>query len=216
MCSSSLSAYPRPYPQGTCSGKGFTLRTWHPNPRSTATAPPPQTRARSDAFTFLHRRRRRTRHFLLRLCSVLFPALPPLHAAQHRSRWRFLLAPDPPQRRTGILLLCEVALGNSNEVRKAQAFAAAGRGKHSVKGCGRHVPDPKTHTEVGGVRVPTGAQKGGGGALPTPRSSHTHSPGTVASSKRDALYLYRRLSHRTRAQSALVLATRVSRTRRTK
>lgn len=72
----------------------------------------------------------------------------------------------------GILLLCEVALGNSQELRKATALASAGRGKHSVKGLGKYVPDPKEHTELpGGVRVPIGALPASTPAAPQPGCS---------------------------------------------
>ena len=38
-----------------------------------------------------------------------------------------------PANNTGLLLLCEVALGNSLELREAKYLEAPGRGKHSVK-----------------------------------------------------------------------------------
>ena len=42
----------------------------------------------------------------------------------------------------GLLLLCEVALGRSRELAAAEYLESAGRGHHSVKGCGRTMPDP--------------------------------------------------------------------------
>lgn len=105
---------------------------------------------------------------------------------------------------TGILLLCEVALGNPHELRKATALTAAGRGRHSVKGCGKHIPDPKEAIEVeGGLRVPTGAAQDehfhaaapfccAGTAKGTVRRSRKCSPSAHPSSR--GVSLYRRCS----------------------
>jgi len=69
------------------------------------------------------------------------------------------------QNNTGILLLCEVALGEMNELLEADYYAhKLPPGKHSVKGLGKTAPDPKQkeilfgNVEVPlGVGVPTGA-----------------------------------------------------------
>ncbi|KAJ3253177.1 Poly [ADP-ribose] polymerase 2 [Boothiomyces macroporosus] len=63
------------------------------------------------------------------------------------------------QSNTGILLLCEVALGKHNELYSAD-YNAGDRLKavnaHSTKGLGRTVPDPKEFVELDGVTVPCG------------------------------------------------------------
>uniref|UniRef100_A0A3P8X0S0 Poly [ADP-ribose] polymerase n=1 Tax=Cynoglossus semilaevis TaxID=244447 RepID=A0A3P8X0S0_CYNSE len=56
----------------------------------------------------------------------------------------------------GLLLLCEVALGNSNELRDADYKAGElPTGTHSTKGLGRTRPDPK-NSVTDGVTVPMG------------------------------------------------------------
>ncbi|KAJ3046051.1 Poly [ADP-ribose] polymerase 2 [Rhizophlyctis rosea] len=61
---------------------------------------------------------------------------------------------------TGILLLCEVALGDTNKLKHADYNAgetAAKNGKHSTWGVGRNLPDPKEAVKLeDGVHVPTG------------------------------------------------------------
>lgn len=59
---------------------------------------------------------------------------------------------------TGILLLCEVALGNMNEKIHADYYAAnLPADKHSTKGIGRIQPDPKNVVELEpGVKIPMG------------------------------------------------------------
>ena len=58
----------------------------------------------------------------------------------------------------GLLLVCEAALGNALELRKAQYVEKLPRGKHSVKGCGKTVPArDEWLTLDDGVIVPLGA-----------------------------------------------------------
>ncbi|KAJ3319355.1 Poly [ADP-ribose] polymerase 2 [Boothiomyces sp. JEL0866] len=63
------------------------------------------------------------------------------------------------QSNTGILLLCEVALGKHNELYSSD-YNAGGKLKatqtHSTKGLGRTVPNPKEFVELEGVTVPCG------------------------------------------------------------
>ena len=58
----------------------------------------------------------------------------------------------------GLLLLCEVALGDSNDLLDADYEASdLPKGKHSVKGLGRVIPDPANETTMeDGVVVPMG------------------------------------------------------------
>ncbi|XP_047446376.1 poly [ADP-ribose] polymerase 2 isoform X2 [Mugil cephalus] len=57
----------------------------------------------------------------------------------------------------GLLLLCEVALGDSNELLDANYEASnLPDGKHSTKGLGRTGPDPKNSVTLDGVVVPMG------------------------------------------------------------
>ncbi|CAF92030.1 unnamed protein product, partial [Tetraodon nigroviridis] len=57
----------------------------------------------------------------------------------------------------GLLLLCEVALGDSNELLDADYEANnLPNGKHSTKGLGRTGPDPKNALTLEGVTVPMG------------------------------------------------------------
>lgn len=73
---------------------------------------------------------------------------------------------------TGLLLLSEVALGDSNELLAAdyEAFKLPA-GKHSTKGLGQTSPDPKNSVTLGGSVVPigpgvqTGVGQGGGYSL---------------------------------------------------
>ncbi|KAJ3272320.1 Poly [ADP-ribose] polymerase 2 [Terramyces sp. JEL0728] len=64
-----------------------------------------------------------------------------------------------PQSNTGILLLCEVALGKHNELYNSD-YNAGDRLKetltHSTKGLGRTVPNPKEFVNIDGVTVPCG------------------------------------------------------------
>jgi Poly(ADP-ribose) polymerase catalytic domain len=62
-----------------------------------------------------------------------------------------------PTNNTGILLLCEVACGNHNELLQANFYAdKLPPGTHSTKGCGRTQPDPKEEKMLGDVKVPLG------------------------------------------------------------
>ncbi|XP_019748466.1 poly [ADP-ribose] polymerase 2 isoform X2 [Hippocampus comes] len=57
----------------------------------------------------------------------------------------------------GLLLLCEVALGDSNEMLDADYNANnLPAGKHSTKGIGRTGPDPQNFVTLNGVTVPMG------------------------------------------------------------
>ncbi|XP_061587028.1 poly [ADP-ribose] polymerase 2 [Cololabis saira] len=57
----------------------------------------------------------------------------------------------------GLLLLCEVALGDSNELLQADYDANnLPEGKHSTKGLGRTGPDPKNAVTLDGMTVPMG------------------------------------------------------------
>ena len=58
---------------------------------------------------------------------------------------------------TGILLLCEVALGNCNEKYYADYNAAIlPADKHSTKGCGKTAPPQSSYVDVNGTLVPLG------------------------------------------------------------
>ncbi|ODN00092.1 Poly [ADP-ribose] polymerase 1 [Orchesella cincta] len=59
---------------------------------------------------------------------------------------------------TGLLLLCEVALGDMHELKQAKdTISKPPKPNHSVKGLGQTEPDPKeTHTFSDGVMVPYG------------------------------------------------------------
>ncbi|XP_076464586.1 poly [ADP-ribose] polymerase 1-like [Babylonia areolata] len=58
----------------------------------------------------------------------------------------------------GILLLCEVALGNMHELTSSSYITKLPKGKHSTKGIGMTTPDPKGfHTTKDGVVIPMGA-----------------------------------------------------------
>ncbi|XP_028036394.1 poly [ADP-ribose] polymerase [Bombyx mandarina] len=57
----------------------------------------------------------------------------------------------------GLMLLCEVALGNMKECVNAEGFSKAPSGTHSVWGVGRTEPDPKMNKELpDGLIVPLG------------------------------------------------------------
>lgn len=58
---------------------------------------------------------------------------------------------------TGILMLCDVALGNCNEKLYADSGAALlPPDKHSTKGCGRTAPLETSYVDLEGVKVPLG------------------------------------------------------------
>lgn len=62
--------------------------------------------------------------------------------------------------KVGLLLLCEVALGDSNELLDADYEANnLPAGKHSTKGLGQTGPDPKNSVTLDGVTVPMGPGK---------------------------------------------------------
>jgi len=57
----------------------------------------------------------------------------------------------------GLLLLCEVALGDMHELKNADFITKLPTGKHSTKGVGATHPDPKVvHTTKDGVIIPYG------------------------------------------------------------
>lgn len=58
---------------------------------------------------------------------------------------------------TGLMLLCEVALGDMFECTAAKYVTELPKGTHSVKGCGKTFPDPKeSHIDGEGVEIPMG------------------------------------------------------------
>ncbi|XP_035898019.1 poly [ADP-ribose] polymerase [Anopheles stephensi] len=58
---------------------------------------------------------------------------------------------------TGLMLLCEVALGDMQEYLQAHYVTKLATGKHSVKGIGRTQPDPTgSHIRPDGVEIPMG------------------------------------------------------------
>lgn len=63
----------------------------------------------------------------------------------------------------GLLLLCEVALGNMYECKQAEYVTKLPAGKHSTKGVGKTSPNPsKSHFTESKVEVPIGTpQKSG-------------------------------------------------------
>eukprot|EP00794_Sanderia_malayensis_P012686 gene12686-13988_t len=62
-----------------------------------------------------------------------------------------------PGNNVGLLLLCEVALGNMYEKCNADSSLKLPKGKHSCKGCGRTGPDPKMdHVLPDGTIMPLG------------------------------------------------------------
>jgi len=57
----------------------------------------------------------------------------------------------------GLLLLCEVALGNMYEKKTSEYVTKLPTGKHSTKGLGKTHPDPsKTHVTSAKVEIPLG------------------------------------------------------------
>merc|ERR1712228_686323 len=59
---------------------------------------------------------------------------------------------------TGLMLLCEVALGNMHELTAANHITKLPPGKHSCKGVGRTSPDPSLEKKLpDGVVVPLGS-----------------------------------------------------------
>lgn len=61
------------------------------------------------------------------------------------------------EQNVGCMMLCEVALGNPNELLHADFNASTlPANKHSTKGCGSTQPDPKTYRDLNGVTVPIG------------------------------------------------------------
>merc|ERR1711962_849609 len=57
---------------------------------------------------------------------------------------------------TGLLLLCDVALGDMYERTQADYIEKLPKGKHSTKGVGKTSPDPSETTELDGAKVPFG------------------------------------------------------------
>ena len=57
---------------------------------------------------------------------------------------------------TGLLMLCDVALGNMYERNKAEYVEKLGPGLHSCKGVGKTEPDPAGLKELDGCKVPAG------------------------------------------------------------
>lgn len=58
---------------------------------------------------------------------------------------------------TGLMLLCEVALGDSLELHQAKYIKKLPNDKHSVKGLGRTYPDPNEgHVLDDSVKIPIG------------------------------------------------------------
>lgn len=58
---------------------------------------------------------------------------------------------------TGLMLLCEVALGDMYEQTQAYYVTTLPKGKNSTKGCGRTAPSASdTHVMSDGVEVPLG------------------------------------------------------------
>ena len=57
----------------------------------------------------------------------------------------------------GLVLLCEVALGDMHELTCSEYITKLPKGKHSTKGLGRTHPDPNSHyTDENGVVMPIG------------------------------------------------------------
>ncbi|XP_066147801.1 poly [ADP-ribose] polymerase [Euwallacea fornicatus] len=57
---------------------------------------------------------------------------------------------------TGLLLLCDVALGNMLEKHTAEYIEKLPKGHHSVKGRGKTHPDPSAAKKIGDIDVPLG------------------------------------------------------------
>ncbi|KAL3275884.1 hypothetical protein HHI36_020621 [Cryptolaemus montrouzieri] len=61
-----------------------------------------------------------------------------------------------PENNNGLLLLCDVALGNMHELHQAKYIEKLPSGTHSTKGMGKTEPDPKQFKKLGDVTVPLG------------------------------------------------------------
>ena len=62
-----------------------------------------------------------------------------------------------PRDNTGLLLLCDVALGETYDRTQADYIEKLPKGKHSTKGVGRTEPDPKDFTMTNdGLKIPFG------------------------------------------------------------
>lgn len=62
-----------------------------------------------------------------------------------------------PKNNIGLMLLSEVALGDTHELTKATFIKSLPEGKHSVKGIGKTHPHPEEHQKLEtGVVVPCG------------------------------------------------------------
>lgn len=62
-----------------------------------------------------------------------------------------------PTKNTALILLCEVALGNMNELTTTNHNANnLPNGKHSTKGCGVTYPHPEESLKVDGIEIPLG------------------------------------------------------------
>ena len=57
---------------------------------------------------------------------------------------------------TGLLLLCDVALGNTYDRTSADYIKKLPTGKQSCRGVGKTAPDPNEKTELDGIEVPYG------------------------------------------------------------
>jgi hypothetical protein len=57
---------------------------------------------------------------------------------------------------TGLLMLCDVALGNMYERYHADYIDKLPKGMHSTKGVGKTEPDPKEFADLNGAKVPCG------------------------------------------------------------
>lgn len=63
------------------------------------------------------------------------------------------------QNSTGLMMLCEVALGDSMECFKAEYVTKLPEDKQSVKGVGKYFPNPEElHVRADGVKIPLGKQ----------------------------------------------------------
>lgn len=62
-----------------------------------------------------------------------------------------------PEQQVGLMLLSEVALGDTHNLTRSHCVKKLPEGKHSTKGLGKTVPDPKmSHTRSDGVIIPMG------------------------------------------------------------
>lgn len=65
-----------------------------------------------------------------------------------------------PVNKTAVIMLCEVALGNMNELNHTDYNAAnLPEGKHSTKGCGITYPDESQDVKDGYLTIPCGKHK---------------------------------------------------------